>query len=968
MEIDVLNLRDWTLSSSFVFALLDEITALRKREISLLRNEREVEELRESLRGLLAIVARKDEDLRKTKSDIRVMQQEFDDALSSPVALSSYRSTVAIPPQDQVSNHDGSSHLNGSSTKVYTRSVDGTLTFPCGGQIETSIFSPTIHEIITETPCVNNAETIEVSSMKSLEKNEELRIAKRKLLSFEMSEVPRCEDAYRIMRRIIPPDVFQLSIATLTEKYGLPRTIACRLWEKKALWLIVMHKYDISKIHIADLRGKFQYDNTYDVIEMRAIWKCLPEWGSGDKKAEWRDDFKRRLNALTYLESIGSLSADNERNKAYHGYEPLELFDPSVEIKERYNVAFQEQSPDKIPKSNHHDSPVVKSSSYNDLNDIDFGFQDVISRNLMDDICNETALSIPFSDDTAKFSRPINGDERVGRSRSHSDSDMNSEVCTNNGSDIAFTDLKRNLPEEMLSSGRQIVRNAQQKNISEVDLKDIVATSNDITSIGNTIYKDRLRNTKDNCIERVKNNSYHDFATDVLGTMDKPRSDIQKNVEDKMNICLRDREFVEIDLHLMMDEALTDEKKNGTTITFDNLSYVGVDVSHVYSDSEYDVDIDLYDMDKISRDAMKVVLSDTTSLLEDSMCNYSFNGIDFLDRLQERDHLVLEDLSNQGQNYEDNLVFCSDPQTLILDGVDDVILHGNIVNNHLEENEIEYKCDNLCSKKIVEDTLSPGKNGMENYVESVCNTSYYNSSFEDNDSSSSSNIVGLYEDYGISYRPLPSEEDILDLLRVNLEGLVPFFANKHHYSSDDFDLVFGKQKANKLLLKCADDPDSLQDGLDTFKFLVEIMHADVNTTDAHDGRTALGSLINAQEIGTYLIQRGADLFMKDKNNTSVLDLCIEYNELWILDAFQATENSEIDLFSDKEKLSDYVFALILCGYASRATLLIDFTGKKQSLIHIGEEKASQLMKKLDGKTLIEPVETFELLMRCGAQV
>ena len=68
------------------------------------------------------------------------------------------------------------------------------------------------------------------------------------------------------------------------------------------------------------------------------------------------------------------------------------------------------------------------------------------------------------------------------------------------------------------------------------------------------------------------------------------------------------------------------------------------------------------------------------------------------------------------------------------------------------------------------------------------------------------------------------------------------------------------------------------------------------------------------------------------------------------------------------KLSDYVFALILCGYASRATLLIDFTGKKQSLIHIGEEKASQLMKKLDGKTLIEPVETFELLMRCGAQV
>ena len=65
----------------------------------------------------------------------------------------------------------------------------------------------------------------------------------------------------------------QLSVKKL-KKRGIPESVALRLWEKKTLWLIVMHKDDISKIHIADLRGKFQYDNTFDIVEMRAIWVC----------------------------------------------------------------------------------------------------------------------------------------------------------------------------------------------------------------------------------------------------------------------------------------------------------------------------------------------------------------------------------------------------------------------------------------------------------------------------------------------------------------------------------------------------------------------------------------------------------------------------------------------------------------------------------------------------------------------
>jgi len=51
-------------------------------------------------------------------------------------------------------------------------------------------------------------------------------------------------------------------------KQGVPAAIAKRLWEKRALSLIVTHPDDIAKIHIADLRGKYHYVGL-DIIEMR---------------------------------------------------------------------------------------------------------------------------------------------------------------------------------------------------------------------------------------------------------------------------------------------------------------------------------------------------------------------------------------------------------------------------------------------------------------------------------------------------------------------------------------------------------------------------------------------------------------------------------------------------------------------------------------------------------------------------
>lgn len=218
------------LSSSFVFALLDEIAAFRRRETLLIRNERETEELRESLRDLLTVVAKKDEELRKAKVDILLMQKEFDDVLASPIALSSFKATVAIAPEDRVLNYNTIDSLHGTSNLKICTPVDENSVV--GGEMKAVSFDQSSSKNLGISG-ISSAHNMELSFTNFVQKDETLGVARRKMLSFEMSEVPKCEDAYRVMRCIIPLDVFRLSVSTMTEKYALPPSIACRLWEKK---------------------------------------------------------------------------------------------------------------------------------------------------------------------------------------------------------------------------------------------------------------------------------------------------------------------------------------------------------------------------------------------------------------------------------------------------------------------------------------------------------------------------------------------------------------------------------------------------------------------------------------------------------------------------------------------------------------------------------------------------------------
>lgn len=137
---------------------------------------------------------------------------------------------------------------------------------------------------------------------------------------WQQENKPLNEAALRAMRGLVPEDIKECSLVELQTR-GLPKSFAKRLWDKKALWLLRMHPDDIKKLHQADLRGKYA-NQGLDIREMRAIWCCLPSEFDNDgdgKKAEWKFNFRQKLEELTVKESEKRLSRPETRNVAYKG-------------------------------------------------------------------------------------------------------------------------------------------------------------------------------------------------------------------------------------------------------------------------------------------------------------------------------------------------------------------------------------------------------------------------------------------------------------------------------------------------------------------------------------------------------------------------------------------------------------------------------------------------------------------------
>ena len=131
----------------------------------------------------------------------------------------------------------------------------------------------------------------------------------------EESQQVKYVQCYRLMRYLVPSNIARSDHKKMLAA-GVPKSIADRVWSKKALWLLCMHPTDIPKVHIADLRGKYDCHGL-DIVELRALWHIVPRWEGGSPKAEWRRALKARLDELAAKEASGKIAPNELRDAAY---------------------------------------------------------------------------------------------------------------------------------------------------------------------------------------------------------------------------------------------------------------------------------------------------------------------------------------------------------------------------------------------------------------------------------------------------------------------------------------------------------------------------------------------------------------------------------------------------------------------------------------------------------------------------
>ena len=245
------------------------------------------------------------------------------------------------------------------------------------------------------------------------------------------------------------------------------------------------------------------------------------------------------------------------------------------------------------------------------------------------------------------------------------------------------------------------------------------------------------------------------------------------------------------------------------------------------------------------------------------------------------------------------------------------------------------------------------------FMESVDDLLFTNYSFEDNEKINSQ----IMDISNVKNDQLPNTQEIFEYLKHNIDYLYEIVNNKNKFSTI-FDRLLGPQAASKMLLKFAHRPYSFSDPSRVLSLLIDTLHADVNSKDK-DGKTALSLFFNNPELGIYLMERGADIFIEDSQGVSPILISMEYGETWMLTEFQKLGGEEI-IIEDNEKLFNYVIALLYGGFPSRAMRFIsaDPEDSGPGFIQLDEEMAAELLvkiKKGDCSHMHNPQETFDLL-------
>lgn len=126
-------------------------------------------------------------------------------------------------------------------------------------------------------------------------------------------------EALEVQRNIIPNNIYSgASVDILMEK-GLKKELAVRLMRNRVLWLVHMDPNEIALTHLADLRFKYSFAGL-DIIEMRALYACMPEKFEHDdtgEKMQWLSSIREKLSDMINQDKNNTLISRLKRNQAY---------------------------------------------------------------------------------------------------------------------------------------------------------------------------------------------------------------------------------------------------------------------------------------------------------------------------------------------------------------------------------------------------------------------------------------------------------------------------------------------------------------------------------------------------------------------------------------------------------------------------------------------------------------------------
>ena len=157
-----------------------------------------------------------------------------------------------------------------------------------------------------------------------------------------------CADAARALKTCVPPDVF--ASGTSRERLvaaGLSEALAQRVYERPALWLLRAEDAFAARVHDADLRGKFAFEDL-DLRELRALYGRVRDLAfendAARRKDAWRDGLLERLQSRVAADAAGSLDKRKRRHAAYPADDgevlgPFDADAPVVAVVTTYDVA-----------------------------------------------------------------------------------------------------------------------------------------------------------------------------------------------------------------------------------------------------------------------------------------------------------------------------------------------------------------------------------------------------------------------------------------------------------------------------------------------------------------------------------------------------------------------------------------------------------------------------------------------------